>query len=207
VFVDRTAELARVRGALRWYPPDVERYVLAAGWQRLARQLPMVGRTAQRGDELGSRLLSAALAADLMWLAFPLHQQWPPYPKWLGSMFQALPAAEELTAPLNIAVTGSSWQERESALASAAEVLLGVQHARGLPTPVCAVTAFWDRPYRTVDPTLPARLLAEVTDPHVARLPRTIGSIEQWVDSVEVLSDPHRRPAIQAAYRTWMDAG
>jgi hypothetical protein len=66
IFIDRTAELAPVRAALRWHAPDVERYVLAAGWRRLSQQMPMVGRTAVCGDELGSRLLSAQLAGDLM---------------------------------------------------------------------------------------------------------------------------------------------
>jgi hypothetical protein len=85
VFTDRTATLAPLRATLRWYPPDVERYVLAAGWQRLSQQMQMVGRTAERGDELGSRLLSTRLTEDLMWLAFALSQQWPPYAKWRGT--------------------------------------------------------------------------------------------------------------------------
>ena len=54
VFTDRTRTLAALRTLLAWYPPDVERYVLAAGWQRLCQSLPMVGRTAEAGDELGS---------------------------------------------------------------------------------------------------------------------------------------------------------
>jgi hypothetical protein len=37
VFIDTTGELARVRALLRWYPPDIERYVLAAGWQRISQ--------------------------------------------------------------------------------------------------------------------------------------------------------------------------
>jgi Domain of unknown function (DUF4037) len=53
VFTDRTAELAQLRAMLRWYPPDIERYVLAAGWKRLSQEMPMVGRTAERGDEFG----------------------------------------------------------------------------------------------------------------------------------------------------------
>src|SRR5690349_10415937 len=73
VFADRTSELAPVRTVLRWYPPDIERYVLAAGWQRLTQEMPMVGRTADSGDELGSRLLSARLADDLMWLHSRCH--------------------------------------------------------------------------------------------------------------------------------------
>jgi Domain of unknown function (DUF4037) len=48
--------------------------------------MPMVGRTAERGDELGSRLLSTRLAGDLMWLAFTLSRRWPPYPKWRGRL-------------------------------------------------------------------------------------------------------------------------
>ena len=38
VFTDRTRTLAAVRALLAWYPPDVERYVLAAGWQRLCQR-------------------------------------------------------------------------------------------------------------------------------------------------------------------------
>jgi hypothetical protein len=121
VFTDRTRTLAAVRTLLAWYPPDVERYVLAAGWQRLCQLLPMVGRTAESGDELGSRLLSARLG----------------------------------------------------------------------------------RPYRTVDQAVPQRLLADITDPDVVRLPPLVGAIEQWVDSTDVLSSPGRRAAVQPTYRAW----
>ena len=66
VFTDRTCTLAPVRSLLAWYPQDVERYVLAAGWQRICQLMPMVGRTAEAGDELGSRLVSAGLAEDVV---------------------------------------------------------------------------------------------------------------------------------------------
>jgi hypothetical protein len=96
VFTDRTRTLAAVRARLAWYPPDVERYVLAAGWQRLCQLLPMMGRTAEAGDELGSRLLSARLAGDLLWLAFALSRRWAPYAKWRGTVFCSLPVAARL---------------------------------------------------------------------------------------------------------------
>ncbi len=133
VFADRTSELAQVRAMLAWYPPDIERYVLAAGWQRLCQEMPMIGRTAERGDEFGSRLLSARLAGDLMWLAFALSRQWPPYAKWRGTAFQALPVAAELAGPLTTAATAPGWRGRESGLSGACEVLRGAQRARGLP--------------------------------------------------------------------------
>jgi Domain of unknown function (DUF4037) len=203
VFFDQTAELAPVRSALRWYPPDVERYVLAAGWQRLSQEMPMVGRAAERGDELGSRLLSARLADDLIWLAFALSRQWAPYTKWRGTAFRALEVAAGLADPLAVAATAPGWRDRESGLAEASEMLLSVQRARGLPAPASAVIRFFDRPYRTVDETVQKALQAEITDRQLIRLPAFIGSVEQWAGTVDVLSSPGHRSALQHAYRAW----
>ena len=206
MFADRNRTLAAVRTLLAWYPRDVERYVLAAGWQRLCQLMPMVGRTAEAGDELGSRLLSAGLAGDLIWLGFALSRRWAPYAKWRGTVFRLLPVAARLGPLLAAAAAAPGWRERENALAAACEALLGVQRELGLPAPEAAVTPFFDRPYRTVDQAVPQRLLASLTDPDVARLPPLVGAIEQWVDSTDVLSSPGRRAALQAAYRVWMDA-
>ena len=207
VFTDRTSTLAAVRALLAWYPPDLERYVLAAGWQRLCQSLPMVGRTAEGGDELGSRLLSAGLAGDLLWLAFALSRRWAPYAKWRGTAFRSLPVAARLGPLLDAAAAAPGWRKRENALATACEVLLGIQREQGLPAPESAVIPFFDRPYRTVDQAVPQGLLAAITDPDVARLPPMVGSIEQWVDCTDVLSSPSRRAALQTAYRAWADAG
>jgi hypothetical protein len=202
VFTDRTTGLAPVRAMLAWYPPNIERYVLAAGWQKIAQQMPMAARTADRGDELGSRVLGARLAGDLMWLAFVLSQQWPPYAKWRGTAFRALAVAAELERPLTAAVTAADWHSRENGIAGACEVLLNRQRARGLPAPGPAVNRFWDRPYRSVDQAVPEALLAGITDPDVIRLPASTGSVEQWA-SADVLANPGRRAGLQAAYRAW----
>ncbi len=207
VFADRTAELARVRATLRRYPPDVERYVLAAGWQRLSQQMPMVGRTAICGDELGSRLLSAQLADDLMGLAFALSRRWPPYAKWRGTAFQTLALAADLAGPLAAAATAPDWRDRERSLAAACEVLLGAQRARGLPAPGSAIAPFWDRPFRTVDDAIAEALLAGIADPQVSCLPAGIGSIEQWADNVDVLASPARRRALRTVYQSWSEPG
>ena len=200
VFTYRTRTLAAVRTLLDWYPPDVERYVLAAGWQRLCQLLPMVGRTAEAGDELGSRLLSARLAGDLLWLAFALSRRWAPYDKWRGTVFRSLPVAAQL-GPLLDAAPAPRWRERENALTSACTLLLGIQRERGLPAPEPAVIPFFDRPYRALDEAVPRALLDGITDPDVRRLPPMVGSIEQWVDCTDVLSSPGRRAALRAAYR------
>jgi hypothetical protein len=200
VFADRTAGLAHVRGVLRWYPPDIERYVLAAGWQQLSQEMPMVGRVADRGDDLGSRLLSTRLAGDLMWLAFAVSRKWAPYPKWRGTAFRALDIAADLAGPLAAAAAAPDWRGRESGLAQACEVLLDAQRERWLPAPAAAVTQFWDRPYRTVDQAVQQLLLDDITNPQVSRLPALIGSVEQWARSVDILASPARRAALGAAY-------
>jgi Domain of unknown function (DUF4037) len=205
VYADTTAELATVRRELAWYPPDVERYVLACGWGRLAQRMPLMGRTAQTGQPLQSRLLSAALVGDLMSLAFLLHQQWQPYLKWREAMFARLPGAGELAGPLQTAATASDWRDRETALAAAIEVLAGVQRRRGLPTPAEAVTPYWSRPYRTVPDVVPDLLKAAISDPALAGLAVAAGSVEQWVDDGELLAKPPDSTVLTCAYRAWLD--
>jgi hypothetical protein len=201
VFADTTDTLGPLRSALAWYPPEVERYVLAAGWSRIGSELPFLGRTADRGDDLGSRVISARMADTLMHLAFLTERRWMPYRKWRGTVFASLPVAARMTEPLARAVTAPAWKDREDALAAAAEEVLAAQRARGLPVTDTATAPFWDRPYRTVPGELPARLLKGITDPWLASLPAEMGSLEQWADSHEILARPHRQAALQAAYR------
>ncbi|WP_412539093.1 DUF4037 domain-containing protein [Longispora sp. K20-0274] len=202
VFADTTTELGPVRSALGWYPAEVERYVLAAGWGRLGERLQFVGRTAQTGQDRQSRLLAAELVADLTQLAFLLARRWAPYEKWTE---RALPGAEELAGPLNAALDAGDWHGREDGLVAAAEVLLDRQRARGLPTPEVGVSTFWDRPYRMIDPAVTAVLLDGLTDPVLAALPTGLGGIGQWVDNVDILAHPARRATLAAAYRAWSD--
>lgn len=205
VFIDRTRQLRRLRETLCWYPPDIEPYVLAAGWIRVSYRMMVHGRTGIRGDDLGSRVLAARMTDDLMRLAFLVQRRWPPYAKWLGTVFTTLPCAGRLAAPLMTALSAERWQDRERALAVAAEQLLDVQRERGLPAPRPAVNQFWDRPYLHINPAVPKALKAASGDPVLRRLPSGIGSIEQWADSDEVLGRPERRPALIAAYRTWLE--
>jgi hypothetical protein len=205
VYADAGTELPVLRRALAWYPPGVERYLIACGWQRLEQRMPLMGRAADTGQRLQSRLLSAAMVTDLISLAFLLQRQWRPYEKWREAMFARLPCAAALAGPLEVAATAADWRERETALAAAVEVLLDVQRDRGLPGPAAGVAPFYDRPYRTVAGEIANALLATVTDPVLARLTVRAGSAEQWVDSVDVLADPARRAGLTSVYREWLN--
>lgn len=202
VFTDRTRDLSRTLARLRWYPPDLDRYVLACGWQRVSQQLPMVGRTAERGDELGSRVLCSALAEDLMRQAFLVHRRWPPYRKWFGTVFRSLPTADVVGPSLHTAVTAPDWRARQGALAEAATALLTAQSRRGLPVPSSPIMPFYDRPYLSLRQEVATSLLAGISDPEVAALPGGVGSVEQWIHNGDVLMHPERRSAAAAAIPT-----
>jgi len=203
VFHDGPGELTATRERLARYPEDVGRYVVAAGWAHLGQELPFVGRTGSRGDELGSAVLAGRLARLAMHLGHVLEGRWAPYAKWLGTSFAALPAASSAAPHLRDALAATAWPEREAALARALDVLLAVQASVGLPVPDgasdgAATVPFFDRPFRGVAP-VPEVVREAITDPAVRALPVGVGCVEQWVDDVHVLMDPARRFAVARA--------
>jgi hypothetical protein len=101
VFADRPRALTRLRQALSWYPDDLWRYVVATDWRRLDHELPLMGRAADRGDELGSRTIAARLVEVAMHLAFSLSRTWAPYSKWRGALFARLPIGQAIQADLH----------------------------------------------------------------------------------------------------------
>lgn len=195
VFVDSDGALTDARAALDWYPDDVWKYVIAADWARLAQELPFVGRTAERGDDLGSRVITARLVEVVMHLAHLIDRRWPPYAKWLGTSLTRLPRAPVVAAPLSRTLTSTHWRSREDGLVEALRTLSRLQADAGLPTVDDPVERFWDRPYRAVREEVVTVLEESIDDPAVRALPRGIGSAEQWSHNVGVLTNPSRRRA------------
>ena len=66
------------------------------------------------------------------------------------------------------------------------------------------MTPYWDRPYRTVPDTVPGLLRAAISDPALAGLAVVAGSVEQWVDNVELLAKPADIAVLTCAYRAWL---
>ncbi|RUR02054.1 DUF4037 domain-containing protein [Labedella endophytica] len=198
VFVDATGELSAVRGALRWYPDDVWRYVLACDWIRIEQELPLMGRAADVGDDLGSRVIAARLAQTIMHLAFLLERRWPPYAKWFGSLFRTLACADEVQSSLHGALRAGNGADRQRGIAAALEELNRHQTEIGLSDVHQATVPFWDRPYVHPHPAIVAQLLDAVVEEEVRRLPRGRGSVEQRTDNVDVLVDAGARRAAVA---------
>lgn len=206
VFHDPAGLLTERRAALSWYPDDVWRYVLAAGWLRIDQEEPFVGRTGGSGDDLGSRIIAARMARDQIRIAFLLERRWAPYSKWLGRAFTELRLAPQLTPLLQAALSAGGWRERETSLCAGSSLLAEATNALDLAEPVDpAGRKFFDRDIRVLGASrLVAALIAAVTDADVCRLVKRVGirpdgvhrlpgSIDQAVDSVDVVADKQRR--------------
>jgi hypothetical protein len=204
VFRDDGGKLASLRARLVWYPDDVWRYTVASAWAQVGQELPFVGRTGHRGDDSGSRIIAARLAQTLRHLAFLLERVWPPYPKWTGTLATRLPCWPDVGPHLATALTATDWQDRERGLAGAIRALARHQAATPIPTIDDPVIPFWGRPFVGIDPGLYDAIVESIRDPEVRRLPRGVGSLEQWVTSVDVLSHPERRATLVATYRALM---
>ena len=191
VFRDDTGALAAVREALAWYPEPVWRWLLGCQWRRLAQEEPFVQRTAEVGDELGSGVIAARLARDVMRLALLIARRYAPYSNWLGTAFARLDHPDDLDRFLADAVRAPDFETREAALGMAYEAVARRFDRLGLIEPVDPqLRPFHNRParvliaYRFADPCL-----ATVADPALRALPPT-GAIDQVVDTADALLDP-----------------
>lgn len=189
VFHDDLGELTRVRAELAQYPHDVWLWLLACQWQRLEQEEPFVGRSAEVGDDLGSRVLAARLARDVMHLCFRLERAYAPYPKWFGTAFAQLDAAHEVGPALTRALSADRFADREAGLVDAYEAVARRHNALGVteaPDPTARL--FYGRPFRVLQSRrFVDACLARVTDPQLRDLP-PIGGVDQWSDNTDVRS-------------------
>jgi hypothetical protein len=196
VYHDDFGALTAARTALAWYPDDVWRYVLACQWRRISQEEAFPGRCAEVGDELGSAIVTARIARDLMRLCLLMNRTYPPYSKWLGTAFARLPG--DLPARLTSAVTAPDWPSREDHLVACYEAIAVRHNELGLTEPLTpTVRPFHDRPYRVLDSDrFVTALLATVPE---FRHRRVIGAVDQFVDNTDALCDMEFTRAVQLA--------
>jgi Domain of unknown function (DUF4037) len=206
VFHDPDGDVAVRRTALRWYPHDIWRYALAAGWLRVGQEEAFVGRAGGRGDDLGSRIVAARLVRELARLSFLVERRWAPYSKWLGRAFADLKLAARLGPHLTASLAASGWRDREAALCEAASILVAATNDLGLAPPVdTAPRAFYDRDIRVIGAErLTVALADAITDVEITTLLDRLGSrhrttvgmlpgtIDHAIDSTDVLCHPYR---------------
>jgi hypothetical protein len=224
VFRDDLGELAALRSRLAWSPRDVWLHKLACQWTRIGQEQPFVGRTGGLGDDLGSRILAARLARDVMRLAFLVERRYAPYPKWLGTAFAQLPVATEAGPRLAAALRAEDWREREAALAAAALCVAERHVALGHPGALAPrLTTFAEIVRGPGDPPstnpvapprdfvainadeLAAAIRTAIADPEIRAL-APIGAVDQFSDSTDLLERPRLTQAAVEAVSVPRDA-
>ncbi|MFC1443765.1 DUF4037 domain-containing protein [Streptacidiphilus sp. N1-10] len=190
VYHDGLGRLTDARAALAWYPDQVWRYLLACQWQRISQEEAFVGRAAEVGDELGSRVVAARLAREVVRLCLLLARRYAPYSKWLGTAFARLPEAAPIAAALRTALGADAPSDRQRAVAEAAALAGAWQNRLALCATVDpSVRRYHGRPFPVVHAErFTAALLETVDDPAVRALPLA-GGIDQFVDSTDALGD------------------
>lgn len=199
VFHDTTSAFGPLSEQLQWYPEDLWLYCLAAGWTRLAQELPLVGRTGSRADSTGSSVIAARLVRDVIHLGFLVERTWIPYPKWAGTVLPTQPVGAVIAGPLASSLQAETWEERQHHLGRALAALARRQGEVGLPVGGPVTQQFFDRPYLVVSQQVAVALTSRIHDADIRALP-LIGSIEQWSDSVDLLARPPRRALATALY-------
>jgi len=188
-----------------YYPDDVWFYLLASGWNRIGQEEHLMGRAGIVGDEIGSAIIASRLVRDLMRLCFLMEKQYAPYPKWFGKAFSQLKCAEYLSPLFKKVLSAETWQKREKALLPAYERVAEMHNALKITETLPAQTGkFFTRPFVVIHlhGKFADAISQCITDPAVKNLAEKslIGSIDQFSDSTDILSDPQWRTILRKLY-------
>jgi hypothetical protein len=203
VFADPGGDLGRLRRRLAWFPDAVWWWLLACQWQRLSQEEPLVQRTAEVGDQLGSAVLTGRLVRDCMRLALLIGRRYAPYSKWLGTAFAALPDPDGLGSCLAEAMAADALRAREGAMGRAYQLLGERFNALSLDSRLdTSLRPFHDRPAWVLDAgRFAAVSLERVDDTVLTGLP-LVGAVDQLLDCTDVLASP----ALTSPLRCYYDA-
>lgn len=201
--------LDETRKRFSYYPEDVWLYLLACGWSRVEQEEHLMGRAGYVGDEIGAGIIAARLVRDLMNLCFLMEKVYAPYPKWFGTAFKMLKSASVLEPMLLKVLCASKWQERQKAIIPAYEYVAVMHNILGIAEQLPAkVRDFHGRPFMVISTgdfskAICNRIAAsETADPLIKKLLKKplIGSVEQFSDNTDILSNASWRTAITDLY-------
>ena len=189
VYHDGLGKLRKIQEKLEFYPKDVWLYMLAAQWSKIAQEEAFVGRAGEAGDELGSGVVAARLVREIMKLGFLMERQYAPYSKWIGSAFSRLKIGRKLAPVLRDVFGAKTWKAREEKLAEAYSIVAIQHNALGITRPLpTGVTKYYGRPFLVIHADAFANFIREaIRDSEVRRLPPNVGSVDQFIDSHDVL--------------------
>jgi hypothetical protein len=194
VFRDDSGELTAVRRMLEWYPQDVWLWLMACEWYLIERSEPLVGRTAEAGDDLGSRLAAARLACCAMRLCFLQERRYAPYDKWLVMAFARLSAGSVVGPAIAAMVAAVEYPTREEGLVGMLQAIAQRHNALGLTPSIEGTAGRFDvkinaatRPYQVLNANRFVVACREaISDPALRDL-KLVGSIDQLTNATDLL--------------------
>jgi uncharacterized protein DUF4037 len=203
VFHDGLGELEEIRRKFHYYPHDVWLYQLAAQWIKIFEDQEFVSRCGDVGDELGSMVIAARQVNKLMRLCFLMERKYAPYTKWFGTAFSELECASELRPIFRDVLSSSTWKEREGNLSRAYRVIARMHNALNITPPIVAdVQNYHSRPYVVfAAPALVGDIVTSFTDKEVKAIKHGLGSLNQFVDSTNQLSNNGLCKMLKAVYK------
>jgi hypothetical protein len=196
--------LDRVRHRFEYYPRDVWLYLLASGWTRIGQEEHLMGRAGSASDEIGSALIAARLVRDLMRLCYLMEKEYAPYAKWFGVAFTQLAIAKDLVPIFKKVLTANEWVERQKYLIMAYEIVAKKHNTLGITKSLDdKVNNFYERPFLVIGGGRFAQAIKEqIKDPAVKLLQnkRLIGSVDQFSDSTDILTETKWRKVLRQLY-------
>lgn len=191
VFFDGLNRLNEMKVKYSYYPHDVWLYLLSSQWMKISQEEPFVGRCADVGDEIGSQIIAVRIARYLMKLSFLMEKKYAPYNKWFGTAFSKLDIAKTLSPVLTEVLQSRSYKERELSLCKAYEIVAQKHNSLKI-TPLLDAkpSNFYNRPYLIIHgDNFCKEIKKQIKDTEVMKIAQSnIGSIDQFVDSTDVLS-------------------
>jgi hypothetical protein len=144
------------------------------------------------GDELGSQLIASRIIQKLMKLCFLMKRRYAPYSKWFGKAFAQLSCAEQLTPLFERVLLAHSWKQREDYLSIVYKIIAQMHNALSLTKPLeTSVSNYYDRPYLVIHANRFTEAIRDaIGNKEVQNLPANIGSVDQFVASMDVLEQP-----------------
>ncbi|KKR03528.1 MAG: hypothetical protein UT32_C0050G0001, partial [Parcubacteria group bacterium GW2011_GWC2_39_14] len=191
----------KIQQKLLYYPKDIWFYLLAAEWQKIGQEEHLAGRCGILKDEIGSQIIATRLVRNIMSLCFLMEKTYAPYSKWFGTAFMKLTCTKKMNPLLKNILSAKTWKVREKYLSLAFTELAEMHNNLKITKPLATkVSTFFTRPYLIISGSKFAdEILKNVKNKAIKKT--RIGSVNQFLDSVDVLDYNDRIKKLKVLYQ------
>lgn len=205
LFVDML-DIGKGLDAIRFYPENIKRYLLASNWSLIAEEQAFVKRCDVCGDAIGSRLICSRIAERLMRLCFLYCNQYAPYSKWFGTAFNNLRIDEKIKETLLLALSTDDLENRENYLVKA-QALVGELHNDCQITPFVSaeIGPYFGRDIKVIYPDNFVKAIMEKLKNTVFENMPLIGTLSQVGNFTAIYEENRYSNQVKSLYKLSME--